>query len=124
MFPPSRINKSGLVGHVMRELLPTPSENDGRNSMLPPSQLERDGLVGHVMRELLPTPRANKVNGCNLNSPALASRNKGNLEEAIARQVVAYGTLGSSRLNPLYVEEMMGFPENWILAPFMKASDE
>jgi hypothetical protein len=33
---------------------------------------------------LLPTPRANQVNGCDLNSEALASRNKGNLEEVIA----------------------------------------
>jgi hypothetical protein len=33
---------------------------------------------------LLPTPRANQVNGCDLNSEALASRNKGNSEEVVA----------------------------------------
>jgi hypothetical protein len=33
---------------------------------------------------LLPTPRANQVNGCNLNSEALATRKKGNLEEVVA----------------------------------------
>ena len=36
---------------------------------------------------LLPTPRANQVNGCNLNSEALATRNKGNLEEVVAKWV-------------------------------------
>lgn len=34
---------------------------------------------------LIPTPRANKVNGCNLNSEKLANRNKGNLEETVAK---------------------------------------
>lgn len=36
---------------------------------------------------LIPTPRANKVNGCNLNSEKLATRNKGNLEETVAKWV-------------------------------------
>ena len=36
---------------------------------------------------LIPTPRANQVNGCDLNSEALATRNKGNLEETVAKLV-------------------------------------
>ncbi len=39
------------------------------------------------MVELLPTPRANLINGCNLNSPELANRNKGNLEEVISQWI-------------------------------------
>ena len=41
-----------------------------------------------LSRLLLPTPRANKVNGCNLNSENLANRNKGNLEEMIAKMML------------------------------------
>lgn len=36
---------------------------------------------------LLPTPRAKKVNGCDLNSENLANRNKGNLEETVAKWI-------------------------------------
>ena len=32
-----------------------------------------------------------------------------------------YGTGKTSQLNPLFVEEMMGFPTYWILMPFLKA---
>ena len=33
-----------------------------------------------------------------------------------------YGTGKTSQLNPLFVEEMMGFPTYWILMPFLKES--
>ena len=90
---------------------------------------------------MLPTPRANKVNGCNLNSENLANRNKGNLEEMIAKMMsptpaAADGgktTSNSkqknlnilapvgcgSQLNPLFVEEMMGYPTGWLVFPFL-----
>ena len=41
-----------------------------------------------VENDLLPTPRSNQVNGCDLNNPKLADRNKSNLEEEIAKMVV------------------------------------
>ena len=95
---------------------------------------------------LLPTPRANQVNGCDLNSVNLATRNKGNLEEHVAKWVT--GMLPTpnasdhpgkntgkrnqdslpkrireaggqtSQLNPRFVLEMMGFPPNWTELPF------
>lgn len=70
---------------------------------------------------LLPTPRANKVNGMDLNNGALANRNKGNLEEAVEKIVTGCPPTGgaASRLNPLFVEEMMGFPEGWLASPFL-----
>ena len=39
--------------------------------------------------DLLPTPRANVVNGCDLDNPKLAERNKSNLEEEVAKAVVS-----------------------------------
>ena len=107
---------------------------------------------------MLPTPRANQVNGCDLDNPKLAERNKSNLEEEVAKMVVS-GMLptprtseqgnnanvdadsivnhehlnletvigrvrrangitaekggGTSRLSPLFVADMMGFPVMW-----------
>jgi len=37
---------------------------------------------------MLPTPRANQVNGCDLNNPKIANRNKGNLEEVVSKIIV------------------------------------
>ena len=97
---------------------------------------------------LLPTVRANQVNGCDLNSENLATRNKGNLEETVAKWVtgliptpmsqdgknstappsqvgrdtlpgmVAAGKT-SQQLNPQFVLEMMGFPPDWTELPFL-----
>jgi hypothetical protein len=49
-----------------------------------PNGTTMPNLATQVVTGLLPTPRANQVNGCDLNSEALASRNKGNLEEVVA----------------------------------------
>ena len=43
--------------------------------------------TGGIGFGLLPTIRANQVNGCNLNSENLANRNKGNIEETVAKWV-------------------------------------
>ena len=47
------------------------------------------GLAYRAHHDLLPTPRANVVNGCDLNNPTLAERNKSNLEEEVAKMVVS-----------------------------------
>ena len=69
---------------------------------------------------LLPTPRANKVNGLDLNNEALANRDKGNLEEAVAKIVTSCPPTdgATSQLNPLFVQDMMGFPSDWLVSPF------
>ena len=70
---------------------------------------------------LLPTPRANKVNGLDLSNEALANRNKGNLEEAVAKIVTNCPPTdgATSQLNPLFVQEMMAFPPDWLVSPFL-----
>ena len=45
-------------------------------------------IAFQLQNELLPTPRANVVNGCDLDNPKLAERNKSNLEEEVAKAVV------------------------------------
>ena len=92
---PTSGNSGTLAQEIMSEypptmaklgLLPTPTAQDfkrrGPNS-------KQQGLSNtENWTKLLPTPRANQVNGCDLNSKSLANRNKGNLEESIAKMLV------------------------------------
>ena len=73
---------------------------------------------------ILPTPRCNQVNGCDLNNPNIAERNKYNLEEEVAKIVVSQGAAAgqTSRLSPLFTEEMMGFPLMWTTLPFLSTN--
>ena len=65
--------------------------------------------------QLLPTPATRDYKGARSTEALQASgRNETNsLPDAFHQP----GT--SSQLNPLFVEEMMGFPENWTLLPFL-----
>lgn len=109
---------NGLMDFIeFHMMLPTPTAQDfkkrGPNS-------KQQGLPD-VFRGILPTPRANKVNGVNLNSSQMANRNKGNLEEAVAKiiQNSPCECGKTSQLNPLFVAEMMGFPPDWTVLPFL-----
>lgn len=61
---------------------------------------------------LLPTVKAQDCRH------ALHDRAKSNLGEEIA-ETFGDGTSQNSQLNPLFVAEMMGFPTDWTLAPFL-----
>jgi len=116
-------------------LLPTPQTQGLK-------ECDQTGKTKFMDLKLLPTPRANKVNGCDLNSENLATRNKGNLEEVVAgwvtrmlptpdcsdrqsakskQQGLSNVVAGSaSQLNPQFVAEMMGFLPNHTELPFQK----
>ena len=80
------------------------------------------GLSDLAHHALLPTPRSNVVNEMDLNNQAMAERNKSNLEEEVAKIVVSQAAAGgmSSRLSPLFTEEMMGFQYRHTTMPFIK----
>lgn len=65
---------------------------------------------------LLPIPTANDAKSVTL--PASLGIRKGGLPKK-AMQSDEYRTGTGSRLNPLYVAEMMGFPVNWLVSPFL-----
>lgn len=164
--------QQGLPEIIREGLLPTPVASDAdvgtvigkddRIIMSPKGKIRKVNRKGQCwsvglgrMVELLPTPRANLINGCNLNSPELANRNKGNLEEVISQWIQEemiptptardwkgaasleslekrgripeknslpdfFARTGKSfQLNPLFVAEMMGFPPDWTVLPFL-----
>lgn len=96
--------QQGLPEIIREGFLPTPVASDAdvgtiigkddRIIMSPKGKIRKVNRKGQCwsvglgrMVELLPTPRANLINGCNLNSPELANRNKGNLEEVISQWI-------------------------------------
>lgn len=129
-LPPSQEKRCSLIARVMQaDLLPTPLAKDymsgqhvnGKTKTRPSGETYSAQLSDLAASDLLPTPRANKVNGPDLNNEALANRNKGNLEEAVAKIVTSYPPTdgGTSQLNPLFVAEMMNFPLDWLVSPFL-----
>ena len=88
----------GLLTYMgFYDLLPTPLTWDGAGGGA--RNLNKEGrtdtpweysatLKDLAKSDLLPTPRSNQVNGCDLNNPKLAERNKSNLEEEVAKMVV------------------------------------
>lgn len=128
-------NKQGKTVFMPLDLLPTPVASDGQGGAAKVTGKKIRRASGQVysaklrdlsVSNLLPTPRANKVNGINLNNPQIAQRNKGNLEESVAKiiQAIPYEDGKTSQLNPLFVAEMMGFPLMWTTLPYLSRSGE
>ncbi len=96
---------------LSEELFPTPTTADsreGRNATAKrsPGSRHHSGrtLVDHVT--LFPTPRAGEAKHARRSKPAKAGQQKG-LAEAV----------GSGKLNPTWVEWLMGFPLGWTALP-------
>lgn len=112
------IKKCGKKGtyFIPINMLPTPAAIDsgsGRmNRSLSAGAASRPSLAMGARMGLLPTPKAQDYKS------ALYDRKRGNLQEVTA-QMYENGTSQTSRLNPLYVAEMMGFPVDWTLSPFL-----
>lgn len=131
-IPPSQIRRNNLAGAYLRGMLPTPTASDatmgsiiGVNDryIVNVSGLLRKisgrGTEGGVSlgrlsaMNLLPAPREQETANCHMLG------NNGDSTTHI-KCYTPYQTGTISRLNPLYVEEMMGFPNGWILRPFLK----
>ena len=93
------------------------------SKMLPTPQMQglkvcnKDGKTEFLNLELLPTPKAQEARGnCSDN------RHKFNLTDKIADLTSPISP--TSQLNPLFVEEMMGYPLEWLTLPFLSQSGE
>lgn len=114
------------------EMLPTPQAMDSsigavigqndrffltKNGM--PRKINQNGQNGSVglarIFSLMCTPTATDWKGGAMRRQRIFQRSSLR-NEAHAN----YGTGKTSQLNPLFVEEMMGFPEHWILKPFLR----
>ena len=122
-------DRNGKTVFMPPELLPTPMASDAgtgeiigehdrfvTNSAGTLRKINRNGTDGSVglarMARLLPTPTAQESRG-----NASVDRGKFKLTDEIARIYSPGG--GASQLNPLYVGDMMGFPVDWTVSPFL-----
>ena len=117
----------GKTGFMDLGLLPTPMSTEVRHKKRVKGLKEAGGETFHSrkngetrpnglmdyldFRELLPTPKAQESRG-----NTSKDRGKFNLSDEIAKRYNPGGE--SSQLNPLFVQEMMGFPYLWTELPF------
>ena len=127
----------GLTSLAVNGLLPTPTAMEVKHSNRVKGLKEQgakgmysrkngalrpNGLTDFLDFHYLLTPMAADGMRANMNMQALKNHNKekANLSEQIAHKVGG----GTSQLNPLFVEEMMGFPLMWTALPFLSPSGD
>jgi len=122
-------------------MLPTPVSSDVEGGISDPRQIKKHNnrwvrvsdntgtMFGAKMRDvaqMLPTPTASD----NMSLDPTTANRKANGEKRpsgaqigskliMDKRITDQMTSSNSQLNPLFVEEMMGFPENWTLLPFL-----
>jgi hypothetical protein len=116
---PNGTTMPNLATQIHQMMLPTPTtrSDSGRTTTIENGKIKNKShttginygiTLGQLAKaKMLPTPQAmegEKITGLE-NQDSLTKR---------ARQI----TGKTSQLNPLFVEEMMGFPENWTALPF------
>lgn len=121
----------GLEDMAVAKLLPTPCSIEATKftkTINPNSQMGQ-GLTALAVNGLLPTPtameikHANRVKGLKeKGAKGMYSRKNGALRPNGLTDFLDFNNRvdgGTSQLNPLFVEEMMGFPLMWTALPFL-----
>ena len=120
---------NGRTEFMPTVLLPTPHASDasrGGQKVTGLYKKRKSGLTYMSLLNdlaasgLLPTPTASDAK--NVTLPASQGIRKSGLPKK-AMQSDGYRTGAGSRLNPLYVAEMMGFPVNWTALPFLRGAE-
>lgn len=126
-------NRKGKTEFMPLDLLPTPTALDkggGRINKSPsPGAAERPTLALAARKGLLPTPCATEATkftktfnpNSQMGKSLTALANNGILPSPSPRKKPSGKT---SQLNPLFVEEMMGFPLMWTALPFLSPSGD
>lgn len=111
-----KVNEDGKTVFMNMNLLPTPTATDkgsGRINKSPShGASNRPSIALAAKMGLLPTPTAN--DGKNATLPESQKERISLVSEAMKYNIDGQ----TSQLNPLYVQEMMGFPYLWTELPF------
>ena len=106
--------QQGLPEMAYNGMLPTPNASEATKyskTYNPNSQMGK-GLHSLAVNGLLPTPKVQESRG-----NVTKDRGKFNLTDEICKVFDLAGKT-SLQLNPLFVEEMMGFPQDYLVLPF------
>jgi hypothetical protein len=96
-------------------MLPTPQSRDWKGAQGQSYKGEAHDLPGVMMKGMLPTPASRDYKGARSKEALQESGRKEN--NSLPDSFSQAGK--SSQLNPLFVEEMMGFPKGWTESPFL-----
>ena len=111
-----KVNVDGKTEFMLVDLLPTPNAAEGEKYSTkynPDSQMGK-GLTAMALNGLIPTPTAS----CH-NAGTPTDMKNGRTRDSFLNHMVAKQCGKTSRLNPLFVAEMMGFPPDWTVLPFL-----
>jgi hypothetical protein len=125
---PRKVNQNGENGSVglgrfaALKMLPTPKVGGKEGYETRAKRQGHDKAISHleafVEYHMLPTPRANDSNASKPGQKSFYHRrDRGYMAEVVIDKVSQSSE--SSQLNPLFVEEMMGFPFGYTLSPFL-----
>ena len=134
---PNAAERPTLALAARKGLLPTPTAMEIKHSKRV-NGLKEQGAKGMYSRKngalrpngltdfldfngMMPTPSARDWKGCT--NPGVKKAN-GNVYGETLPNTVKRVTGGTSQLNPLFVEEMMGFPLMWTALPFLSPSGD
>lgn len=133
---PNAAERPTLALAARKGLLPTPCSIEATKftkTINPKSQMGQ-GLTALAVNGLLPTPTAmevkhsNRVKGLKEQGvKGMYSRKNGALRPNGLTDFLDFNNQvggGTSQLNPLFVEEMMGFPLMWTALPFLSPSGD
>lgn len=136
-LPPSQEKCCSLIAKVMQaDLLPTPMSTDIHHGKRVTELKAAGGDTFHSRANgetrpngltdfldfcgLLLTPSATDGLRANFTMESLKNHNKPNAERSNLSEQIAHKIGGgTSQLNPLFVQEMMGFPADWLVSPFL-----
>ena len=133
---PNAADRPTLALAARKGLLPTPCSIEATKftkTINPNSQMGQ-GITALAVNGLLPTPTAmeikhsNRVKGLKeKGAKGMYSRKNGALRPNGLTDFLDFNNQvggGTSQLNPLFVEEMMGFPLMWTALPFLSPSGD
>jgi hypothetical protein len=123
-----------LENYLAMGMLPTPMASDVEGGVVRDVQKDERGQYFRVNKKgerwsvklrdiaennLIPTPCARDYKATNSMNHLLGKNGNARTHDTQLPNYVKLKTGSSSQLNPLFVEEMMGFPQNWTLSPFL-----
>ena len=120
-----RCNADGKTEFMPLELLPTQTSIDGGsgrvNKSPSPGTKERPTIALAAKMRLLPTPNVSEGEKYTTKYNPDSQMGKGLTAMAVNGMITnSPPSAGQgSQLNPLFVGEMMGFPEDWLVSPFL-----
>jgi hypothetical protein len=120
--PSIGVTRGYSLGQKINSMLPTPTAQDADKATKKWREDHQNNLTAHVFNKMLPTPAMSNYKGA---SSIEALEARGRLKQTADNLADQFAVSGkSSQLSPQFVMEMMGFPTDWTLLPFLSGEQK